>query len=97
MTEWIPAILTIVVNIIAIAFFFGKLSQNVGDLKERMGLADEASVRKNNKEDAWKDKVESMQKIHDMLPDCVEAFGGIRRELSDLSGKVDTLIKIARN
>jgi len=95
MNEWIPAILTIVINLIAIAFFFGKISQNVNNLEKRMGMDDEAAVRKNNKEDAWKTKMEGLQKIHEMLPTCVEAFEGIRRELSGLSGKVDTLIGIA--
>jgi len=97
MDSWIAAILTIVINIVVVAFAFGKLSQNVTNLKERLVEASEASFRKNNKDDKWKEKIEDIKKIHEMLPDCVEAFGDIRRELGNLSGKVDTLIKMTRN
>jgi hypothetical protein len=97
MNYWFPAILTIVINIVVVAFAFGKLSQSVADIKARLGLADAAIIRKNDKDDTWKEKMANIQKIHEMLPTCVEAFDGIRHELGELSGKVDTLIKLTRN
>jgi hypothetical protein len=92
MNVWIPAIITIVVNIVVVAFAFGKLSQSVSDIKEKLGLSNAAEIVKTNRDDRWKERMEDASTIHIMLPSCIEAFEGIRRELSSLSGKVDTLI-----
>lgn len=92
MSPWIPAIITIVINIAAIAFAFGKVSQSVTDMKRRLGLSDEAMIRKNGKDDSWKQRWEDREPSHQMLTVCSEAFEQIRKQLNNLDGKVDTLI-----
>lgn len=90
MNDWIPAIITITINVIAIAFAFGKLSQNVTNLKDRLTVSDDAVIRKNGKDDRWKERMED--KTHAMLPDCIEAFKEIRKTLNQLAGNVDVLL-----
>lgn len=92
MDFWVPVITIIVVNIVALAFTLGKLKQTLTNLKERVGLADEANVRRNNKTERWEERMEKKANTHAMLPECIEEFRGINKQLSVLTGKVDTLI-----
>jgi len=92
MNPWIPAAITIVVNIIAVAFAFGKLSQSVTDLKRGLGVTDATAIRKNGKDDRWKERMEDTKSIHAMLPECIDAFKDFRQDMKNLTDKVDTLL-----
>ena len=92
MNPWIPAVITIVINLVAIAFAFGKLSQSVTDLKIRLGVTDATAIRKNGKDDRWKERMEDTKSIHAMLPECIEAFRDFREDMKSLTKKVDKLL-----
>jgi hypothetical protein len=96
MDFWLPVVISVVVNIAVIAFTYGKLHQSVSDIKERLGLADEADIRRNERTEKWEDKMEAKGLIHVMLPECSQEFVNISKELATLSGKVDSLIEMRK-
>jgi CHASE1-domain containing sensor protein len=92
MSPWIPVAVAIAVNIIAIAVAYGKLTQTVDNLKERMGISDAAKIRNNDRTEKWEQRIEDRE--HHMIPACMELFTEINKQLSALSGKVDALIAL---
>jgi len=90
--SWIPGVIAVVVNIAAIAFAYGRLTRTVDNLKEQMGLSDEAKVRAEGKSERWQEKVEKRSLLHSMLPECIQEFKEINKQLGILTGKVDTLL-----
>jgi folate-dependent phosphoribosylglycinamide formyltransferase PurN len=92
MNPWIPVVITLVINVIAVAFALGKLHQTVKNLDTRMGAADDANVRRNDRTDKWEERMET--KEHSMLPACIQEFKEINKQLGSLTGKVDTLIEL---
>jgi hypothetical protein len=96
MDFWLPVVISVVVNVAVIAFTYGKLHQSVSDIKERLGLADEANIRRNEKTERWENKMEAKELVHIILPECSQEFININRELAALSTKVDTLINMRK-
>jgi flagellar basal body P-ring protein FlgI len=94
MNPWISVAIAIAVNIIAIAVAYGKLTQTVDNLKERMGISDAAKIRNNDRTEKWEQRLEDKSQLHHMIPECMNEFAGINKQLGSLSGKVDALIAL---
>jgi flagellar basal body P-ring protein FlgI len=94
MNTWIPVAIAIAVNIIAIAVAYGKLTQTVDNLKERMGMADAAKIRNNERTEKWEQRIEDKSLRHLMIPECMNEFAEINKQLGSLSGKVDALLAL---
>jgi len=94
METWIPVIIAIAINIIAIVFSYGKLHQSVIDLKERLGISEQSRIRNNDRTEKWERGIEEKSQIHRILPECLSEFTKINIALSALAGKVDTLITL---
>ena len=92
MGEWIPVVIAIVVNLGAIIYAYGKLTSTVENLKIQMGVAADAKVRNDSKTERWQTKMETMP--HSMLPECMQEFNEINKQLGVLSGKVDALLEM---
>ena len=92
MSEWIPVVIAIVINLGVVVYAYGKLTQTVDNLKTQLGLFDAAKIRNDNKTERWQTKMENMP--HTMLPECMQEFKEINKQLGALSGKVDILIEL---
>lgn len=94
MNEWIPVVVAIGINVAAIATAYGRMTQTIANIKERMGVSDAAKIKSNERTELWENRIEDRSLLHSILPDCMNKFSEISSKLGILTGKIDTLIEL---